>query len=144
MIDPHAIVGGGPEGRIVEKDVKAYLAAHDYASLRVSPAAKALAAKEGLDLIALSADKPVQRIEIADVERAVAEKPTPLSKMRQVIAERLTQSVVTAPHFYVTVEVDMTGAISYRARLNAAGARYTVTDFIAAPRPGARAVPRGQ
>ena len=50
MIDPHAIVGSGPEGRIVEKDVKAYLAAHDYASLRVSPAAKALAAKEGLDL----------------------------------------------------------------------------------------------
>ena len=50
VIDPHAIVGSGPDGRIVEKDVKAYLAANDYASLRVSPAAKALAAKEGLDL----------------------------------------------------------------------------------------------
>jgi pyruvate dehydrogenase E2 component (dihydrolipoamide acetyltransferase) len=131
VIDAHAIVGSGPEGRIVEKDVKAYLEANGYASLRVSPAAKALAAKEGLDLIALSADNGDKRIEVADVERAIAEKPTPLTKMRQVIAQRLTQSVVTAPHFYVTVEVDMTESLARRARLNAAGSRYTVTDFIA-------------
>ena len=131
VIDPHAIVGSGPEGRIVEKDVKAYLEANDYANLRVSPAAKALAAKEGLDLIALGADNAGKRIEIADIERAVAEKPKAMSKMRQVIAQRLTQSVVTAPHFYVTVEVDMTEALAQRARLNGAGARYSVTDFIA-------------
>jgi pyruvate dehydrogenase E2 component (dihydrolipoamide acetyltransferase) len=131
VIDPHAIVGGGPGGRIVEKDVKAYLAANDYASLRVSPAAKALAAKEGLDLIALRADNAGKRIEVVDVERSVAEKPKAMSKMRQVIAQRLAQSVVTAPHFYVTVEVDMTDALAQRARINAAGARYSVTDFIA-------------
>ena len=131
VIDAHAIVGSGPEGRIVEKDVKAYLAAHDYASLRVSPAAKALAAKESLDLIALGADNAGKRLEIADVERAVAEKPKAMSKMRQVIAQRLAQSVVTAPHFYVTVAVDMTETLAHRARLNAAGARYSVTDFIA-------------
>jgi pyruvate dehydrogenase E2 component (dihydrolipoamide acetyltransferase) len=111
--------------------VKADLEANDYASLRVSPAAKALAAKEGLDLLVLRNDNRGKRIEVADVERAIAEKPAPMSKMRQVIAQRLTQSVVTAPHFYVTVEVDMTEALAQRARLNAAGARYTVTDFIA-------------
>jgi pyruvate dehydrogenase E2 component (dihydrolipoamide acetyltransferase) len=111
--------------------VRAYLDAKDYASLRVSPAAKVLAAKEGLDLLALSEGDASKRIEIADVERAIAEKPKPLSKMRQVIAERLTQSVVTAPHFYVTVEVDMTVVLAHRARLNAAGPRFTVTDFIA-------------
>jgi pyruvate dehydrogenase E2 component (dihydrolipoamide acetyltransferase) len=131
MIDAHAIVGSGPEGRVVEKDVKAYLEAKDYGSLRVSPAAKALAAKEGLDLLALGADNRGKRIEVADVERAVAEKPAPMTKMRQVIAQRLTQSVVTAPHFYVTVEADMTDALAHRARLNGGGARYTVTDFIA-------------
>jgi len=131
VIDAHAIVGSGPDGRIVEKDVKAYLEANDYASLRVSPAAKAMAAKEGLDLIALGADNAGKRIAVADVERAVAEKPTAMSKMRQVIAQRLAQSVVTAPHFYVTVEVDMTETLAHRARLNAAGARYSVTDFIA-------------
>jgi pyruvate dehydrogenase E2 component (dihydrolipoamide acetyltransferase) len=131
VIDPHGIVGSGPEGRIVEKDVKAYLEANDYASLRVSPAAKALAAKESLDLLALRNDNAGKRIEVADVERAVAEKPKAMSKMRQVIAQRLAQSVVTAPHFYVTVAVDMTETLAHRARLNAAGARYTVTDFIA-------------
>jgi len=131
VIDPHAIVGSGPDSRIVEKDVKAYLAAHDYASLRVSPAAKALAAKRGVDLLALRNDSGGKRIEVADVERAIAEKPAPMSKMRQIIAQRLTQSVVTAPHFYVTVEVDMTEALACRVRLNAAGVRYTVTDFIA-------------
>ena len=131
VVDPRAIAGSGPDGRIVEKDVKAHLAANDYAGLRVSPAAKSLAAKEGLDLLALRADIAGKRIEIADVERAIAEKPAPLSKMRQVIAQRLAHSVVTAPHFYVTVEVDMGGALAHRARLNAAGARFTVTDFVA-------------
>jgi len=131
VIDPHAIVGSGPEGRVVERDVRTYLDAKDYHSLRVSPAAKVLAAREGLDLLAVREGGAAKRIEVADVERAVAEKPKPLSKMRQVIAQRLTESVVTAPHFYVTVEVDMTAALAHRARLNAAGARFTVTDFIA-------------
>ena len=131
VIDPHPISGSGPEGRVVERDVKAYLDAQDYESLRVSPAAKALAAKEGLDLLAVRGGAGSKRIEVADVERAVAEKPKPLSRMRQAIAQRLTQSVVAAPHFYVTVEADMTDILAQRARLKAGGARYTVTDFIA-------------
>jgi pyruvate dehydrogenase E2 component (dihydrolipoamide acetyltransferase) len=51
--------------------------------------------------------------------------------MRQVIAQRLTQSFRDTPHFYVTVAVDMTELIAYRSQLKAAGAPYTVTDFIA-------------
>ena len=54
-----------------------------------------------------------------------------MSKMRQVIAQRLTQSFRDTPHFYVTVAVDMTDLIAYRNQLKAAGAPYTVTDFIA-------------
>jgi pyruvate dehydrogenase E2 component (dihydrolipoamide acetyltransferase) len=50
--------------------------------------------------------------------------------MRQIIAQRLTQSVVTAPHFFVTVQVDMTALLGFRARLKEQGAPYTVTDFI--------------
>jgi pyruvate dehydrogenase E2 component (dihydrolipoamide acetyltransferase) len=131
VIDPHPIGGTGPEGRIVEMDVRAYLDAKDYGSLRVSPTAKALAAKGGVDLLAVRGANGSKRIEVADIERAVAEKPSPMTKMRQVIAQRLTQSVVTAPHFYVTVEADMTDALALRARLNGGGARYTVTDFVA-------------
>jgi pyruvate dehydrogenase E2 component (dihydrolipoamide acetyltransferase) len=126
VIDPTKIRGTGPEGRIVEKDVQAYLAAQGYDKLRISPAAKNLAAKEGIDLLSIKAD----RIGVADVERAIAEKPKPMNKMRQVIAQRLTQSKVTQPHFYVTVSVDMTDLIAYRNGLKAAGLPYTVTDFI--------------
>jgi len=53
-----------------------------------------------------------------------------MSKMRQIIAQRLAQSVVTAPHFFVTVEVDMTDLVKFRAQLKEKGAPYTVTDFI--------------
>jgi pyruvate dehydrogenase E2 component (dihydrolipoamide acetyltransferase) len=53
-----------------------------------------------------------------------------MSKMRQVIAERLTRSMNTAPHWYVSVSVDMGDLIALRAALNAKGATYTVTDFI--------------
>jgi len=92
-VDLSKITGSGPEGRIVEKDVQAYLEAHKTV--------------------------PVPE-----------EQPQPLSKMRQIIAQRLQQSVVTAPHFFVTVEVDMTDLIAFRAQLKEQGAPYTITDFI--------------
>ena len=129
VIDPTPIRGTGPNGRIVEKDVRSYLSAKGYDQLRVSPAAKNLAAKEKLDLLAVTPSDG-SRISIADVERALAERPKVMSKMRQVIGQRLTQSVVTQPHFFVTVSVDMTDLIAYRNQLKAAGAPYTVTDFI--------------
>lgn len=129
VIDPKPIRGTGPEGRIVERDVKQYLESRGYNQLRVSPAAKELALKEGLDLLAIVPGEG-GRITIADVQRALAERPKPMNKMRQIIAQRLTQSIVTQPHFYCTVSVDMTELIAYRNQLKAAGAPYTVTDFI--------------
>jgi len=130
VIDPARIKGSGPGGRVVEKDIKAYLEAKGYSQLRISPAAKQLAAKEKLDVLAIQGTGDSGRISVADVERALAEKPKPMSKMRQIIAQRLTQSVVTAPHFFVTVEVDMTELVKFRAQLKEKGAPYTVTDFI--------------
>jgi pyruvate dehydrogenase E2 component (dihydrolipoamide acetyltransferase) len=99
---------------------------HGYDKLRISPAAKELAAKEKLDVLTIQATDDSGRISVADVQRAIAE-----SKMRQVIAQRLTQSFRDTPHFYVTVAVDMTELIAYRGQLKAAGAPYTITDFIA-------------
>ena len=129
VIDSSKITGSGPNGRVVEKDVRDYLAGKGYDKLRVSPAAKNLAAKEKIDLLAVTPSEG-GRISVADVERAIAEKPKAMSKMRQVIGQRLTQSVVTQPHFFVTVTVDMTELIGYRNQLKVAGAPFTVTDFI--------------
>jgi pyruvate dehydrogenase E2 component (dihydrolipoamide acetyltransferase) len=131
VIDATRIKGTGPEGRVVEKDVRNYLQQHGYDKLRISPAAKELAAKEKLDVLAIQATDDSGRISVADVQRAIAEKPKPMSKMRQVIAQRLTQSFRDTPHFYVTISVDMTELIAYRNQLKEAGAPYTVTDFIA-------------
>ena len=130
VIDSSRITGTGPEGRIIEKDVKACLKAKGYDRLRISPAARALAAREKLDILAIGGTGDSGRIGVADVQRALAEKPRPMSRMRQIIAQRLTQSVLTAPHFFVTVETDLTALVELRARLKAAGAPYTITDFI--------------
>ena len=131
VIDATRIKGTGPEGRVVEKDVRNYLQQHGYDKLRISPAAKELAAREKLDVLTIQATDDSGRISVADVQRALAEKPKPMSKMRQVIAQRLTQSFRDTPHFYLTISVDMTELIAYRNQLKAAGAPYTVTDFIA-------------
>ena len=131
VIDATRIRGTGPEGRIVEKDVRSYLQQNGYDRLKVSPAAKQKAAQEKLDLLSITGTGDGGRITTHDIDRALAERPKTMSKMRQIIAQRLTQSVVTAPHFYVTVEVDMTDLVKFRAELKAKGAPFTVTDFIA-------------
>ncbi len=130
VIDPTRIKGSGPEGRIVEKDIRDYLSKHGYDKLRITPSAKEKAAQEKLDILTLTGTSDGGRITIADVDRALAERPRTMSKMRQIIAQRLTQSVVTAPHFFVTVEVDMTGLVKFRAELKGRGAPFTITDFI--------------
>ncbi len=129
-INPSPIAGTGPCGRIVERDVKNYLQTKGYNQLRITPAAKRLAAKENIDVLTLDGANAPQRITVAAVQRAIAEKPQPMSRMRQVIAARLTDSFTTAPHFFVTVAVDMTELVNLRSELKAQGESYTVTDFI--------------
>jgi pyruvate dehydrogenase E2 component (dihydrolipoamide acetyltransferase) len=129
-IDPTPIVGTGPSGRIVERDVKQYLEAQGYGRLRITPTAKKLAAREGIDLLTLGQKDDGSQITVADIERILAERPKPMSRMRQIIAQRLTESFTHAPHFFVTVSADVTELESLRAELKAQGTPYTITDFI--------------
>ena len=110
-LDPRTIIGSGPEGRITERDVRAAL---ETAPLIPSTPAAAAPRDEGAS------------------RGEDEEAPRPLSRMRRVIAERLTQSATTIPHFTVTVAVDMSGLLALRKELNAAGATFSVTDFILA------------
>lgn len=127
-INPDAITGSGPGGRVIEQDVRAYLEASAYQSLRITPAAKALALREGIDVLSL--ERAAGRLSLADIERALAEKPQPMSKIRRIIAQRLTQSFTSLPHFYVSVKVDMTDLIELRQQLKKAGQNYSLNDFI--------------
>ncbi len=130
-IDPAPVVGSGPGGRVVAADVAAYLDRQGYSQLRLSAAARKLAGREGIDLLKVQGTGEGGRITVADIQRAVAEKPRPLSRMRQVIAERVTRSVQTAPQFLVTAQVDMTDLVHRRARLKEEGRSFTITDCVA-------------
>ncbi|MEI8332245.1 MAG: dihydrolipoamide acetyltransferase family protein [Chloroflexota bacterium] len=119
-LDPRAVAGTGPEGRVVERDVRAAMAARDIATAAPTPGTAAPVSP------AAAAPTPVAFVAAVDGE----EEPRPLSRMRRVIAERLTQSFATIPHFTVTVAVDVTRLLALREELKAAGRSYTVTDFI--------------
>jgi pyruvate dehydrogenase E2 component (dihydrolipoamide acetyltransferase) len=129
-IDPSRITGTGPNGRIVEKDVQAYLASSGYDALRITPAAKRLAAENGVDILTVRGSGDGGRVMVEDVERALKRRPVALSRMRQVIARRLVESKQTIPHFYVTVKADITDLMTFRADLKAKGLSYSVNDFV--------------
>ena len=132
-VDPVWIKGSGPNGRITEKDVKRYLEENGYYRIKITPSAKKMAMREKLDLFTLhklAQMRGSSRIMVCDVERAIAERPRQLSRMRQTIARRLSESHITIPHFYVTVEVDITDLMSFRKKINTLGYDFSVTDFI--------------
>lgn len=130
VIDARHITGSGPAGRVIEKDVKEYLEEHDYHRIRITPAARRLASEHDLDLLQVYPDEPGGKITTSDIQRILAERPQPLSRIRQVIAERLTKSFTTTPHFYVTVLVDVTDLLELRSRRKDEGKEFTLTDLI--------------
>lgn len=98
--------------------------------VKASPLARKMAAGQGLDLAEVPGTGPGGRIVKRDVEgykpvqKPAAFVPTaavtevPLTRMRQAIARRLTESKQAAPHFYVTKAIDMTEAVAFRAQVN--------------------------
>ena len=122
-VDPRTIVGTGPEGRITERDVRAAVEA---ASARAAAALAPIAAP-----VVPVPPRPAQSAPVpSSFEDGDEGRPRQMSRMRRVIAERLTLSATTVPQFTVTVAVDMTRLLSLRAELKAAGTALTVTDFI--------------
>jgi pyruvate dehydrogenase E2 component (dihydrolipoamide acetyltransferase) len=126
-IDPRAIAGSGPGGRITERDVLAAIAAAaaTLATTGPGPAAAAAPAAGGAGAALAAAPRPMAPVDGED-------EPRPLSRMRRVIADRLTQSWTSTPHFTVTVPVDVTRLLALRAELKAGGTNLTVTDFVLA------------
>ena len=100
--------------------------------VRASPVARKLAEERGIDLSTLRGTGPDGRIVRRDVEAAQssahatpaaaqpasAPQPVAMSKMRQTIARRMAQSKREAPHYYVTIDIDMADAERVRHQLN--------------------------
>ncbi|MBI5094922.1 MAG: 2-oxo acid dehydrogenase subunit E2 [Candidatus Hydrogenedentes bacterium] len=127
-VSPDLVTGTGVGGRVVEADVRAYAESHE--SIRVTPTARRVAENEGIELSGLTGSGPRGKITKADLKYAptapaVATSPAgtvrrvPLSGMRKVIAKRMAESKFSAPHYYVTVEVDMAACVRYRNSLGA-------------------------
>ncbi len=151
-IDLAGVRATGPEGMIVERDVKAYAAAARAPAkpavqpaqpepMRVSPVARRMAAAAGIDVEALAQAQSGRRITRSDVaaEMRAAEETgkvgQPLSTMRRSIAERLQAGYHAAVPVTLTREVDATELVELRARILADladdTARPTFTDFFA-------------
>ncbi|MEO8761883.1 MAG: pyruvate dehydrogenase complex dihydrolipoamide acetyltransferase [Bacteroidia bacterium] len=92
-IDIAAVLGSGDGGRIIKKDIETFNPAATTAKATTSPATNYAIGQESF------------------TEENV-------SQMRKVIARRLVESVNNAPHFYLTVEVDMENAMAAREALN--------------------------
>ena len=107
-IDLARLQGSGPGGRIVERDITAYQAATP--TLLAAPS---------------EAKTP------ASAPSATSQEIKP-SKMREAIARRTVQSKQTAPHFYVTMIVEMDRAMAILKEMNADAAegKITVNDLI--------------
>lgn len=97
------IQGTGDHGRIVRRDIE------NYQGSAVSGTPQASGLGTSMDLSAY-------------LNRAAGQgesfKDLPLSQMRKTIARRLSESKNAAPHFYLTMEIDMDQAVEARARLN--------------------------
>ncbi|MFV2064386.1 MAG: dihydrolipoamide acetyltransferase family protein [Chloroflexota bacterium] len=105
--------------------------------LAISPRASRVAAELGVDPPSVTGSGPGGRIVERDIRAATkadaatrTEGGEPLSRIRQVIARRLTESATTIPHYTVTVAIDMTGLVDLRRDLKSQGSPITVTDFI--------------
>jgi pyruvate dehydrogenase E2 component (dihydrolipoamide acetyltransferase) len=99
-IDISKVPGSGDNGRIVKKDVDSYTPAA--ASASGGPSQPAQAGKP-------ATAAPAGQVSYEDV---------PVSQMRKIIAKRLAESKFTAPHFYITMSIDMDNAVEARGKLN--------------------------
>ena len=128
---------------VAEVPVAAPAAPATDARVKASPLAKSMAADKGVDLSRVQGSGEGGRIVKRDIESAASGasaaapvaapaaaavsypssgyQDTPISQMRKTIAKRLSESKFTAPHFYLTMSVDMDAAIEARQALNATG-----------------------
>jgi pyruvate dehydrogenase E2 component (dihydrolipoamide acetyltransferase) len=121
-VDLGRITGTGPGGRIVQRDVEAFVAKRPAPAPAPAPARPIAPA-------APAAARPAARPE-ARPEGEYEDQP--LSQIRAAIARQMTQSKAPVPHFYVTTEIAMERAVSLREELQAlpGAPKVTFTDLL--------------
>jgi len=100
-IDIRQVNGSGDGGRIIKKDIDSFVPSASPATTSVAPA---------------QAAKAIVPASIPSGQEGYVD--TPNSPMRKTIARRLHESYSTAPHFFLTMEINMDNAMSSRTQLN--------------------------
>ena len=105
-----------------------------------SPLARRLAAESGIDLGHVKGSGPHGRIHASDVLNSgsapapaihTGEERIPIDAMRRTIARRLVEAKQSTPHFYLSIDVNITKLVTIREDANAAGShRLSLNDFI--------------
>ncbi len=125
--------GSGPEGRIVKSDVESFVpgvASPGKAAPAAQPAAPAPqpaapVAQPQAAAPAPAASSPAVPTPAGDYE------DVPVSQMRKTIARRLSESLFTAPHFYLTMEINMDKAMDFRGTVNGISpVKISFNDFV--------------
>lgn len=146
-IDLATVRGSGPNGRIIRADLEAAIAAGGSAPVAPvpvapvpgapaavpTPAAPAPASATPTPTPASPAPVPAAAPAPTRVGAAAEDEILPLSQMRRVTAQRLSESAA-APHFHVTMVADVTALLAFRAQVNEQlatdGAKVSVTDLL--------------
>lgn len=118
-VDLGQVHGSGPGGRIVREDVESHVAVPPEGS--------------GSDDGASVDKNSSLAVPSSPTRLPIESQRVELTRMRQAIARATSQSKQGTPHFYVTTEVDMTDAVSLRAKFNETlgeGIRVTINDLI--------------
>lgn len=103
-IDIAQVAGSGEGGRIVKRDIEHYVPSAQPAQTSSVSASEAKATTEPISLPKIVAEERYEEVKV--------------SQMRKTIAKRLAESKFTAPHFYLTMEVNMDKAIEARKSMN--------------------------
>jgi pyruvate dehydrogenase E2 component (dihydrolipoamide acetyltransferase) len=125
--------------------------------VRASPLARKMASSQGLDLAAVHGSGPLGRVVKRDIEAALSQGPAaakkgpeasaaparaaapgsrpapktlPISNMRKVISQRMSEVKPGVPHFYLTVDVEMDAAMKIRDEAKALESKVSVNDII--------------
>ena len=130
-IDLKQVHGTGPEGRIVKADVESFSPqAKPAASPQAQPAQPAAPAPQ--PAAAPQAPSPAPQASAPQASAPQGDyEDVPLTQMRKTIARRLSESLFTAPHFYLTMEITMDKAMALRGQVNAASpVKISFNDFV--------------
>jgi pyruvate dehydrogenase E2 component (dihydrolipoamide acetyltransferase) len=144
---PRALTGFAPE-KPLENYQFPYRTESDAQKLKASPLARKLAKEKGVDLSTVKGSGPSGRVTSKDLDLAQPAKavtfgkrdlPTiapgtyseePLTQMRKAIGQRLQDSSMYIPHYYVTMEISADELNTVREQLKAGDVKVTFNDFV--------------